>query len=117
MSAAARVEGRPFLARQQAGTTRSVRDDLQIVTDMVADGSRVLDIGCGDGALLGQLARDKNVDGRGIERSEEHTSELQSLMRHSYAVFCLKNKNTTHAEYKTKPQARHRKMKQSISIP
>src|SRR3546814_1899895 len=26
-------------------------------------------------------------------RSEEHTSELQSLMRHSYAVFCLKKKN------------------------
>src|SRR3546814_8090881 len=32
---------------------------------------------------------------RGIrERSEEHTSELQSLMRISYAVFCLKKKNT-----------------------
>src|SRR3546814_8367582 len=30
------------------------------------------------------------------ERSEEHTSELQSLMRISYAVFCLKKKNTTH---------------------
>src|SRR3546814_9003472 len=31
------------------------------------------------------------------KRSEEHTSELQSLMRISYAVFCLKNKiNTTH---------------------
>src|SRR3546814_2305260 len=29
-------------------------------------------------------------------RSEEHTSELQSLMRISYAVFCLKKKNTTH---------------------
>src|SRR3546814_9103184 len=28
-------------------------------------------------------------------RSEEHTSELQSLMRISYAVFCLKNKKTT----------------------
>src|SRR3546814_5005506 len=28
-------------------------------------------------------------------RSEEHTSELQSLMRISYAVFCLKHKNTT----------------------
>src|SRR3546814_1297580 len=28
----------------------------------------------------------------GIERSEEHTSELQSLMRISYAVFCLKKK-------------------------
>src|SRR3546814_8459508 len=28
-----------------------------------------------------------------LDRSEEHTSELQSLMRISYAVFCLKNKN------------------------
>src|SRR3546814_5670994 len=48
------------------------------------------------------------VDGRGgsepeagFSRSEEHTSELQSLMRISYAVFCLKkkkpsNKDTTH---------------------
>src|SRR3546814_6123751 len=31
----------------------------------------------------------------GAERSEEHTSELQSLMRISYAVFCLKKKNIT----------------------
>src|SRR3546814_7185535 len=30
-----------------------------------------------------------------LERSEEHTSELQSLMRISYAVFCLKKKNNT----------------------
>src|SRR3546814_2251162 len=30
-----------------------------------------------------------------IHRSEEHTSELQSLLRISYAVFCLKNKNNT----------------------
>src|SRR3546814_5413924 len=33
-------------------------------------------------------------DNMPLERSEEHTSELQSLMRISYAVFCLKNKNT-----------------------
>src|SRR3546814_3671850 len=32
---------------------------------------------------------------RGASRSEEHTSELQSLMRISYAVFCLKKKKTT----------------------
>src|SRR3546814_9663412 len=32
---------------------------------------------------------------RGDGRSEEHTSELQSLMRISYAVFCLKQKNNT----------------------
>src|SRR3546814_17950444 len=31
----------------------------------------------------------------GLTRSEEHTSELQSLMRISYAVFCLKKKTTT----------------------
>src|SRR3546814_3170496 len=35
-------------------------------------------------------------------RSEEHTSELQSLMRISYAVFCLKTKNYTTSQY-TKP--------------
>src|SRR3546814_6249066 len=32
------------------------------------------------------------------ERSEEHTSELQSLMRNSYAVFCLKKKKKTNAK-------------------
>src|SRR3546814_10222425 len=36
-----------------------------------------------------------------IERSEEHTSELQSLMRISYAVFCLKNKKKTHTYLQT----------------
>src|SRR3546814_6155430 len=35
------------------------------------------------------------------ERSEEHTSELQSLMRISYAVFCLKNKQTTSQQNRT----------------
>src|SRR3546814_7672866 len=35
------------------------------------------------------------LDRANQERSEEHTSELQSLMRISYAVFCLKNKNNT----------------------
>src|SRR3546814_12492721 len=36
-----------------------------------------------------------HVIARGLQRSEEHTSELQSLMRISYAVFCLKKKNNT----------------------
>src|SRR3546814_965187 len=54
-----------------------------------------LNLGTGDGSaaapglldLLPAVATD-------AERSEEHTSELQSLMRLSYAVFCLKKKNT-----------------------
>src|SRR3546814_10871452 len=36
------------------------------------------------------------ADARLHDRSEEHTSELQSLMRISYAVFCLKQKNNNH---------------------
>src|SRR3546814_1086972 len=36
------------------------------------------------------------LKGGEIGRSEENTSELQSLMRSSYAVFCLKNKKTEH---------------------
>src|SRR3546814_8835742 len=36
-----------------------------------------------------------SVSGSQLMRSEEHTSELQSLMRISYAVFCLKKKNKT----------------------
>jgi methionine biosynthesis protein MetW len=44
-----------------------IRPDLQIVADWIAPGTRVLDIGCGYGALLAYLAREKGVDGRGIE--------------------------------------------------
>src|SRR3546814_1291289 len=45
---------------------------------------------CRSGKLQARVQHDV-----GIMRSEEHTSELQSLMRISYAVFCLKNKKTT----------------------
>src|SRR3546814_3400971 len=44
-----------------------------------------------DASRLGALAEELP----GSIRSEEHTSELQSLMRISYAVFCLKKKNKT----------------------
>lgn len=45
----------------------SLRPDLQIVADWIAPGSRVLDIGCGNGELLDYLGKQKGVDGRGIE--------------------------------------------------
>src|SRR3546814_7526515 len=47
-----------------------------------------------DGLLMDKEGRRERFIGRAsdVERSEEHTSELQSLMRISYAVFCLKKK-------------------------
>src|SRR3546814_7096253 len=63
-------------------------------------------------AHLPKLVRAVKREGRNVvwscdpmHRSEEHTSELQSLMRISYAVFCLKNKNIkelTNSQYTSK---------------
>src|SRR3546814_9557589 len=71
-------------------------------------------LGTAGGALAGRLAqcyqcalaRGSDPDlatalaalRRSLARSEEHTSELQSLMRNSYAVFCLKKKKKTTTE-------------------
>src|SRR3546814_9089843 len=50
-----------------------------------------------------------------VMRSEEHTSELQSLMRNSYAVFCLKTKNNTHQYYiHNRINHTHRKYQQNL---
>src|SRR3546814_9645302 len=51
---------------------------------------------------LHEAARQADGDAIAIPlpRSEEHTSELQSLMRISYAVFCLKKKNKTNNKHK-----------------
>lgn len=53
----------PFTGQQRA--------DHLLIAEMVAPGSRVLDVGCGDGALLQLLAETKGVDGRGVELSRE----------------------------------------------
>src|SRR3546814_9830387 len=56
------------------------------------------DIGHGLSAPSGGGNRAAMHSNRSPLRSEEHTSELQSLMRISYAVFCLKKKNTRNIE-------------------
>src|SRR3546814_9790521 len=83
--------------------------------------------GCSEQVDLGRVAQQPTRDPSmtqmtfgDAERSEEHTSELQSLMRISYAVFCLKKKktnnkktkNTTYNNKKHESLTTHSRMKQ-----
>src|SRR3546814_8521505 len=69
-------------------------ETIDLVAVLVRDGT---------GRRLSELTR---VDGQAA-RSEEHTSELQSLMRISYAVFCLKKKNQKYNTTQKRTQTTH----------
>ena len=62
-----------MLARDQHAVVPARVDHL-VIAEMVQPNSRVLDIGCGDGALLHLLSETKNVDGRGVEISRERVN-------------------------------------------
>src|SRR3546814_273636 len=76
----------------ELGITVPVRPDgkisVPLVGDVMAGGLTPAQVATDIQKKLGAYVRDPQV-----ARSEEHTSELQSLMRISYAVFCLKKKN------------------------
>jgi len=56
-------------------TRAELRPDLRAIADMIPDNVRVLDIGCGDGALLEYLVRTKKVDGRGLELIQSNVNQ------------------------------------------
>jgi methionine biosynthesis protein MetW len=60
------------------GQVNGLRADLRLIAELVEPGTRVLDVGCGDGALLAHLARTKAVDARGIELSQAGVHECVS---------------------------------------
>src|SRR3546814_1274291 len=78
-----RSVARPFAGRHSIKSGRRLPEPVTIDPEI---GQNPLDI---DSRLARRDALDEE------QRSEEHTSELQSLMRISYAVFCLKKKNST----------------------
>jgi methionine biosynthesis protein MetW len=54
--------------------SETLRPELAAIADMIRPGTRVLDVGCGDGALLEHLVKTKHVDGRGIELSQQNVN-------------------------------------------
>jgi methionine biosynthesis protein MetW len=80
MAAALHLAGGRSVA---AAGADELRRDLRLIADMIAPGARVLDIGCGDGALLAYLTRRKGVDGRGMELSQ---SGVNACVGHGLSV-------------------------------
>jgi hypothetical protein len=60
-----------------------LRRDLELIAEMIEPGARILDIGCGDGALLAYLTRVKRVDARGMELSQ---SGVNACVSHGLSV-------------------------------
>src|SRR3546814_5019750 len=95
-------EVKPGPWASEIGRAAAERDGVQIDTiliDQAKLGEAVGQIGAGNLDLSLALGLQRTNRALEIVRSEEHTYELQSLMRISYAGFCLKKKNSRHLQH------------------
>lgn len=78
----ARAEAAPTAtgakAQPAAPPRQGIRGDLRVIAQLVDPCTRVLDVGCGDGALMAHLAREKEIDARGIELSQDGVHDCVS---------------------------------------
>src|SRR3546814_3635722 len=81
----------PLVTEQEHGLRQAERGAFGV------DGRGQDRIGESDGVVVEAAPLRPEQNARALGRSEEHTSELQSLMRISYAVFCLKKKTNKHS--------------------
>src|SRR3546814_6066695 len=93
-----RASDRVALPQRQRGAARQAREDRD---GEDADGDDGID-GTGAEDRGDHHRREQRRKGEGEVRSEEHTTELQTLMRISYAASCLTNKR--HETHTTQPQ-------------
>src|SRR3546814_5015370 len=94
LSLAARADQRSLFAGLTSIVQRTVFFALAAAAPHASIVSRLSRARLAAATIPSQLAGDAHCIRCVPARSEEHTSELQSLMRISYAVFCLKKKNT-----------------------
>jgi len=59
------------ISQNKSSTKEHIKLEYQAILDLIPSGSRVLDLGCGDGELLSLLVERKGVEGRGIEINEQ----------------------------------------------
>src|SRR3546814_5414747 len=81
--------------------TTLFRSELHTVASLLRRGHSLDQLSTGLTLLAALLGLAQWLVGSVNPRSEEHTSELQSLMRISYAVFCLKKKRRIYSHYLT----------------
>src|SRR3546814_9812429 len=90
------------VGKEQYASGNMVRKEIRIREGIDKETAKMINAKIKDlklkvqGSIMDDQVRVQGKKIDDLQRSEEHTSELQSLMRISYAVFCLKKKRPTH---------------------